>query len=69
MFRWGQLLAALAAAERDGIRVTDEAQAMERLGHPVELVPARSDNLKITHPEDLVLAQAVLAGRGATDPR
>jgi 2-C-methyl-D-erythritol 4-phosphate cytidylyltransferase len=42
---------------------------MERLGHPVELVPARSDNLKITHPEDLVLAQAVLAGRGATDPR
>lgn len=69
MFRWGPLLAALAAAERDGVRVTDEAQAMERLGHAVELVPGRSDNLKITHPEDLVLAQAILAARGATDPR
>lgn len=69
MFRWGSLLAALAAAERDGVRVTDEAQAMERLGHAVALVPGRSDNLKITHPEDLVLAQAVLAARGATDPR
>lgn len=69
MFRWGPLLAAMAAAERDGARVTDEAQAMERLGHAVALVPGRSDNLKITHPEDLVLAQAVLAARGATDPR
>jgi 2-C-methyl-D-erythritol 4-phosphate cytidylyltransferase len=67
MFRWGALLAALAAAERAGVRVTDEAQAMERLGHAVALVPGRSDNLKITHPEDLVLAQAVLVSRGAME--
>jgi 2-C-methyl-D-erythritol 4-phosphate cytidylyltransferase len=69
IFRWGPLFAALTAAEQDGVRVTDEAQAMERRGHAVELVPGRPDNLKITHSEDLVLAQAVLASRGVMETR
>lgn len=68
LFRLGPLSAALTAAERDGVRTTDEAQAMERLGHAVELVPGRPDNLKITYPADLVLAQMVLAARGTNMP-
>ena len=69
MFRFQALSQALAAAAQAGITVTDEAQAMERMGHPVAVIPGRADNLKITHPEDLALAQAILAARGAVDPR
>jgi 2-C-methyl-D-erythritol 4-phosphate cytidylyltransferase len=36
---------------------TDEAQAMEKAGHSVKLVPGSASNLKITVPEDLKLAQ------------
>ncbi|MBM4082530.1 MAG: 2-C-methyl-D-erythritol 4-phosphate cytidylyltransferase, partial [Planctomycetes bacterium] len=35
----------------------------ERFGHPVEIVPDTDDNLKITTPEDLVLARAILEAR------
>jgi len=44
--------------------VTDEAQAMERAGHQVKLVQGGTDNIKITHPEDLVLAEFILNGQG-----
>ncbi|MFZ5533484.1 MAG: 2-C-methyl-D-erythritol 4-phosphate cytidylyltransferase [Pseudomonadota bacterium] len=63
MFRFQALSQALAAAAQAAITVTDEAQAMERMGHPVAVIPGRADNLKITHPEDLALAQAILAAR------
>lgn len=42
---------------------TDEAGAMERLGHMPLLVPGAAFNFKITYPQDLELAQAVLAFR------
>ena len=69
MFRFRALSQALAAAAQAGITVTDEAQAMERMGHPVAVIPGRADNLKITHPEDLALAHAILVARGAVDLR
>jgi len=69
MFRFRALSRALAAAAQAGIIVTDEAQAMERMGHPVAVIPGRADNLKITHPEDLALARAILAARGAENLR
>lgn len=56
LFRYGLLRDALAAATRDGITVTDEAQAIERLGLRPRLVECARDNLKITRPEDLALA-------------
>lgn len=56
MFRFGLLRDALAAARRDGVTVTDEAQAVERLGHVPCLVECARDNIKITRPEDLALA-------------
>ncbi|MBM4037873.1 MAG: 2-C-methyl-D-erythritol 4-phosphate cytidylyltransferase [Planctomycetes bacterium] len=40
---------------------TDDAQLVERLGHPVAIVPGSNLNLKITTPEDLALAEAILA--------
>ena len=63
LFRRGGLTRALASAHRNGVRVTDEAMAMERLGLKPQLVEGRDDNLKITTPADLALAEFVLAHR------
>ncbi len=63
MFRFGLLRDALTAAIEAGVMVTDEAAAMERAGHRPALVAGRAANLKVTGPEDLALAEAVLRRR------
>jgi 2-C-methyl-D-erythritol 4-phosphate cytidylyltransferase len=63
MFRYGMLAEALEACIRDGWVPTDEAAAMESRGHAVQVVEGRSDNLKITRPEDIALAEAILLQR------
>jgi 2-C-methyl-D-erythritol 4-phosphate cytidylyltransferase len=47
--------------------VTDDAGMVERLGVPVLTVPGHEEAFKVTRPLDLVLAEAVLARRRATD--
>lgn len=54
------LTQALASAFEKGLTVTDEASAMELAGFQPKLVAGRSDNLKITRPEDLALAEFYL---------
>ena len=61
-FRFAVLAQAYEAAFRDGVTVTDEAMAVERLGAPVRAVPGSARNRKITTPEDLAWAEGVLAG-------
>ncbi len=39
---------------------TDEASLLEMLGHPVRIVPGERTNIKVTHPEDLELIDALL---------
>jgi 2-C-methyl-D-erythritol 4-phosphate cytidylyltransferase len=39
---------------------TDDAQLVERLGHPVHVVPASRDNIKITTQSDLTLAKYLI---------
>jgi len=53
MFRLGALCDALAAALAAGATITDEASAMEWAGQAPCLVEGRSDNIKVTRPEDL----------------
>lgn len=60
LFPLQELLSALGAALQFGPAPTDEAQAMERSGFPVALVQGSSDNIKITRPEDLAIAEAIL---------
>lgn len=60
-FRRDLLLRALEAARADGVAVTDDAQAVERLGLHPRLVEGRGDNLKVTTPADLALAEILLA--------
>jgi len=62
-FRRDLLLRALEAARADGVGVTDDAQAVERLGLHPRLVEGREDNLKITTPADLALAEFLLERR------
>lgn len=55
-----QLKHALHHAFEKGESVTDEASAMELMGYHPLLINGRSDNLKITRPEDLALAEFYL---------
>ncbi len=55
-----------AFAERASFQPTDEAQLIERLGLPVEVVPGSTTNLKITTQDDLDLAQALLSRLSGT---
>ena len=59
-FRLGPLSSALRDALDNQIAVTDESMAMERCGHPVQLVPGSPGNIKITSPSDLELARHLL---------
>ena len=61
-FRRKLLLSALEVAERQGLPLTDDASAVLALGRRVAAVPGGSENLKITHPEDLKLAESLLPG-------
>lgn len=56
LFRYGMLREALVDAIEHNDWVTDEAAAMERMGHRPLLVEGHSDNIKVTHPADLDLA-------------
>lgn len=46
---------------------TDECYLVEKLGHPIAVVEGSPRNIKITHPEDLALAEAFLNWRLETD--
>ncbi len=59
MFRYGLLKTALEAAEGNPA-ITDEASALELKGLQPKIVEGRPDNIKITRPEDLLLAQFYL---------
>ena len=57
------LKAALQSVLEQGIEVTDDCGAVERLGKVVFLTKGEETNLKITTPADLVLAEAILKDR------
>ncbi|MBM3354680.1 MAG: 2-C-methyl-D-erythritol 4-phosphate cytidylyltransferase [Betaproteobacteria bacterium] len=60
MFRAGLLAQALHTGNR--ALITDEASAIEQLGLKPRLVPGSRDNIKLTYPEDLGIAAAILKG-------
>lgn len=66
MFRIGELLAALNQAKASGQSVTDEASAMEAMGMQPMVVADSRDNIKITQPEDLALAEGILQQQGVS---
>lgn len=65
MFRLGELLQALSHALMNNVAVTDEASAMELAGRQPRIVPASRHNIKLTHPEDMALAELILSYQAA----
>lgn len=60
VFSYALFARAQEAALKDGFTGTDEASLIERLGVEVSIVPGDERNLKITTPEDLILAEQFL---------
>jgi len=60
MFRLAKLQQALETALQQDQHITDEASAIELTGQTPMIVEGRSDNIKITHPQDLLLAEKYL---------
>ena len=58
--RYGLLTHALKHCLNQQIAITDEAMALEQCGHSLQVVEGSSDNIKITYPIDLALAEQVL---------
>lgn len=60
VFRYDLITAAYVGATGE---YTDDASVLEQLGHPVRVFEASQENLKITHPGDLELAEFLLRRR------
>jgi 2-C-methyl-D-erythritol 4-phosphate cytidylyltransferase len=61
-FQYDLILEAHIAAEKEGYAGTDDAELAERCGEVVKAIPGDPYNIKITTPEDLKLAEVLLAG-------
>src|SRR5262249_4918495 len=66
MFRYAILQHALR--QGDLARVTDEAQAIEAQGVKPRLVQGSPSNIKVTYPEDVPLAEAIIASQRTRAP-
>ena len=60
MFRYGLLTETLTSTMGNPA-ITDEASALEIAGYHPKIIEGRPDNIKITRPEDLALAEFYLA--------
>jgi 2-C-methyl-D-erythritol 4-phosphate cytidylyltransferase/2-C-methyl-D-erythritol 2,4-cyclodiphosphate synthase len=65
-FRYGLILEAHKRALTEGWSVTDDAMLVERIGQEVVVVEGSYDNIKITTPEDLSIAEALWMKRHGT---
>lgn len=63
MFRFEKLLFALQEGVQNPERITDESSAMELAGFSPVMVEGAWDNIKITHPQDLLQAELIMQNR------
>jgi 2-C-methyl-D-erythritol 4-phosphate cytidylyltransferase len=62
-FRRDWLEEAHRKAQLEAIQATDDAHLVELLGRRVALVEGSGENIKVTRPEDMIIAEAILAAR------
>ncbi|MBI4744771.1 MAG: 2-C-methyl-D-erythritol 4-phosphate cytidylyltransferase [Actinobacteria bacterium] len=60
-----ELMKAYQRARMDGFHGTDDALLVERIGGQIKVVNGSYENIKITTPEDIILAEAILEKRKA----
>ena len=65
VFQANRLRAALQSALTCGAELTDDCAAVERLGKEVYLAPGNPENIKITTPLDMTVAEGILKHREA----
>ena len=63
VFEAGLIRAAVEKAVEEGVALTDDCAAVERLGMKVSLTQGSRENIKITTPLDLFLGEAILDAR------
>jgi 2-C-methyl-D-erythritol 4-phosphate cytidylyltransferase/2-C-methyl-D-erythritol 2,4-cyclodiphosphate synthase len=68
-FRAHLLRSALERAHQEGFEGTDESSVVRRFGHPVKVVPGAPENIKITRPLDLEIAERLIASCPGHDAR
>jgi len=68
-FRFSILSTAYQKAEEDDFVGTDDASLVERLGYDVVIVEGDYDNIKLTTPEDLFFAEAIIRKRKALNEK
>ncbi len=61
-FQYRLIREAFDRADQDGFIATDDASLLERLGHPVQMLEGDYRNIKVTTPEDILIAVALLGG-------
>ncbi len=61
-FQYQLIRNAFDRADEDGFTATDDASLLERLGHPVQILEGDYRNIKVTTPEDILIAVALLGG-------
>jgi 2-C-methyl-D-erythritol 4-phosphate cytidylyltransferase len=64
VFRYDIIRKAHEKARETGVKGTDDALLVERMGYDVKIVPGSRYNMKITTPEDMKLAEAMLTSGG-----
>lgn len=64
VFEASLIKAALQKGLEEGVQLTDDCSAVERLGMKVRLTAGERTNLKITTPEDIVLGLGILSQEG-----
>jgi 2-C-methyl-D-erythritol 4-phosphate cytidylyltransferase len=65
-FRREWLQDAHEKAHLEGVHATDDAYLIEWSGRPVSVVEGNGDNIKVTRPEDMIIGEAILAARKAS---
>lgn len=63
VFEASLIKAAMAKALQDGVTLTDDCSAVERLGFSVVVTAGSEENMKLTTPNDLLLGEVILSGR------
>ncbi|RLB75196.1 MAG: 2-C-methyl-D-erythritol 4-phosphate cytidylyltransferase [Deltaproteobacteria bacterium] len=61
-FHYQLIREAFDRAADDNFTATDDASLVERLGHPVQILEGDYRNIKVTTPEDILIAAALLGG-------
>ncbi len=63
VFKRQLICEAYREGQSGGIRATDDSSLVERIGHRVKIVTGSYDNIKITTPQDLAVAEVILRKR------